>query len=73
MGASHNRFYVEKLFYKWATTNDEELAERLSLEMMSEGKEICYKISHIEYSINVNRKDFHKKINNAIGKLCKKK
>jgi len=72
MGTSHNRFYVEELFYKWVkNTIDESLAERLAIELMSEGKIICYKINHIEISISVTRNNFHPKVLEAINKLNK--
>lgn len=74
LGTSHNRFYVEKLCYKWLNkTIQDTLAERLSIELMSEDKTICYKINHLEVSIRVNRENFHPKVLESINKLCKRR
>lgn len=73
MGTSHNRFYVEDICYRRMSTKvDDTLAERIAIEIISEGKTICYKINHLEHSIRINRANFHPKIAEAVNKLCKK-
>jgi serine/threonine protein kinase len=73
MSTSHNRFFVEKLCYKWLSNqNDTELAERLAIEIMSEGKNICLVINHLEYSISVRRENFNPIILSTLNKQCKR-
>jgi serine/threonine protein kinase len=71
MGTSHNRFYVEELSHKWlCNKEDKELAERLAIEIMSEGKAICSIINHLERSIGVDRSSFNPIILAKVNNLC---
>ena len=71
LGTSHNRFYVEGLSHKWMNKSiSDELAEILAIELMVEGRGVCYKISHLERSIGVSRNSFHPKILKVITEIC---
>lgn len=71
LGTSHNRFYVERLCLNWLYNDiDDDLAEILAIELMTEGSEVCYNIRHLERSINITRNNFHPKILDVIKDIC---
>lgn len=71
LGTSHNRWYVEKIFWNNCShLMDEISAKRLALEIRVMGKSVCRMIDHLEWSISVNRNAFHPVISDAIRQVC---
>jgi serine/threonine protein kinase len=71
LGTRHNRFYVEHKFYSYIGINmDENLARRMSLEFLVEEEDVCNAITHLEYSISISRKNFHKILVETLNRIC---
>ena len=70
MGCSHNRWYVMRTFMRMAGKNiDEDLADRLVVEMCSLGIAAVYRMNHVERAIGATRAGLHRKVREAINKL----
>lgn len=72
MGASHNRWYVERKFARLCGQEmDENLAKRLVVRFHIEGTEsVCSSISHLEKSINFSRASLHERLEKALADMC---
>jgi serine/threonine protein kinase len=70
MGTRHNRFYVEQICYKWLQINNDELGRMLSIEILTEGKLLCYNFNHLERSISARRGNYNDIIQGVLGKIC---
>lgn len=55
MGASHNRWYVEEKFFKYAKTLSDNVCRRFVYEARVLGDEPKNALTHLEYSIRVSR------------------
>ena len=67
MGYFHNRYFVMRHFVKMAGPEiDDDLADRLAIEMFTEGKDALRKFAAIEGAIKVGRESLHTKIQNAL-------
>lgn len=71
MGTSHNRWYVERKFASYCGAGMSlGLARRVAIEMRVLGQRACLAISHLEYSINVNRAVLHPVIAGTLQQVC---
>ncbi|QKQ71890.1 serine/threonine-protein kinase [Acinetobacter sp. 10FS3-1] len=56
MGASHNRWYVEEKFMKYAIDANDRVCKRFTLEARVIGhREVCARLNHLERSISTSR------------------
>jgi len=71
LGTSHNRWYVERKFYRLCGPEMEpNLAKRLAVEFRISGPEVCRQIAHLESSISVNRANLHPELAKALAEIC---
>ena len=71
MGVSHNRWYVERKFFRLCNPDmDENLAKRMAVEFRVRGKPICLAISRLEQSINFKRSGLHPTLVETLEKIC---
>lgn len=71
LGASHNRWYVERKFM--ALCNEEipeGLAKRLAVELRARGNGVCKDFDHLEASIGADRHALHPLIVEALKDIC---
>ena len=72
MGTSHNRWYVERTFFRLCGAGmDDNLAKRLVVQLHVTGKSVCAMISHLELSISVKRDNLHQRLVKALNDICK--
>jgi len=72
LGVSHNRWHVERKFFKLtAATMDGSLANRISVEFRADSNKICRLISHLESSIGVSRSSLHPTLVETLMSICK--
>ncbi len=71
LGTSHNRWYVEKLFYKMCSYPLENEVESLLIQKMEHDPyTTCKAIKNLEESINVDRKCLNAKIAKTLEVIC---
>ncbi len=71
LGTSHNRWYVERKFFRLCGQSmDENLAKRFALELRIVGASVCHSIDHLERSIGVSRHALHGEIAKALVEIC---
>lgn len=71
MGTSHNRWYVERKFADLCGPSMSlGLAKRIAMEIRVLSNRACQAISHLEYSITVNRATFHPVIFETLKQVC---
>lgn len=72
MGVSHNRFYVERKFYRLCGEDmDDNLAKRLVVQFHVIGTDEIYnKINTLERTINASRDELHPRIVKALEDMC---
>lgn len=71
MGTSHNRWYVERIFFRLVGADlDANLARRLAIEFRAEGGDICRALGHLEHSINVDLEGMHPTLHETYRSLC---
>lgn len=71
MGTSHNRWYVEREFMRLCGRDmDEALAKRMAIEFRVRDDWVCSAVGHLEGSINVDRRELHPILVQAITELC---
>jgi hypothetical protein len=72
LGTFHNRWYVERKFYRLSGPRmDPMFAKRFAEQLRIGGKEICHKVDRLEQPISVNRNSFHPISVVALAELCK--
>lgn len=70
MGCSHSRWDVMRTFMRMAGKDiDEDLADRLVVEMCSLGHAAVLRMNHVERAIHATRAGLHRKVREAINKL----
>lgn len=63
MGCSHNRWSVMRMFMRMASTEiDDDLADRLAIELISLNGNAAYRIEQIEREIRVGRQALHPRV-----------
>jgi eukaryotic-like serine/threonine-protein kinase len=71
LGTSHNRWYVERMFWRLCSPQmDEALARRLSVEFRATGPDICDLISTVEGSITTTRANLHPILVQTLNEIC---
>lgn len=72
LGCSHNRWFVMRAFIRMAgPTIDDDLADRLVVEMYTMGERALAYIRQIENALNISRSSLHPKLQQAIATLAK--
>lgn len=72
LGTSHNRWYVERKFFRiCGPTMETNLAKRLAIEFRIRDVAVCGQIQHLERSISVNRSNMHPELVRALTEICK--
>jgi hypothetical protein len=63
MGTSHNRWFVERKFFGLAgDALDDKVAQRFMVDVEADGLDLEPLLSHLEWSISVNRNLLHPRI-----------
>jgi hypothetical protein len=72
MGTSHNRWYVERMFFALCGPDlDGNLAKRFAVQLRVMDNAVCRMISHLEFSIKVSRHQLHPAIAATLADICK--
>ncbi|WP_425253524.1 protein kinase domain-containing protein [Janthinobacterium sp. NFX145] len=67
MGTSHNRWYVERMFFSYVGSQlHNDLARRLAVEFRADKERVLYAIAHMENSISVTRHNLHQMLRDAL-------
>lgn len=68
MGTSHNRWYVERMFFSYVgPTLHNDLAKRLSVEFRADKDNVNNAIAHMERSISVSRQSLNQLLQDALS------
>ncbi|HLX55243.1 MAG TPA: hypothetical protein VKR58_14970, partial [Aquella sp.] len=71
MGTSHNRWYVEGLFLRNLRHDaDQELINRMCIELRINEDEFCQNIRHLIRSLNITTSSFNPKLASLIDTKC---
>lgn len=72
LGTSHNRWYVERKFYRLCGPDmDDNLAKRLAVQFRIGEGDVCRNIDKLESSISVSRNGLHPLLVAALAEICK--
>lgn len=72
LGASHNRWYVEKKFVALCGPGmDSQTARRMGMELRVWGAQACRRIAQLEASIDYDRGNLHSTLVSTLNQVCK--
>jgi eukaryotic-like serine/threonine-protein kinase len=70
LGTSHNRWYVEKMFIKYANHNmNDGLAKRLAIEFINDSQKASDAVDHLQHSISFTPSELHPQLFEGYKKI----
>lgn len=72
LGVRHNRWYVERIAYKYLSSDDlpDELIDRLTIEFMVDEQSLCDAIKHLACSISISVDTLNSKLRQTVADIC---